>query len=287
MIIMPATAEQLLCVGGPGIAGPGGAAGGAQPGTGAVQVVGYAPITTGASQAAADIYEWDFAGATDVIASGAFTYNGGTPGTHYFINNPSESGPGWNRDNSIYYTGSQSVRMDVPISGGNTGSDFFVRFSTLSPSVGDQSTVYVRWAWYQSSDCDNDYPIKVVRILDGFAKVISWMPNANGPNVWRIHPEQYSGGAAFGPNMNTAVAPATPNAAKDAWHVYEMGALVTGTSCRCLAWIDGTQKFDVTVTGGPAWAIDGVQFDGTINASDQTWEDYYDYVAISTTPIGV
>lgn len=100
---------------------------------------------TGGGGSTGNIYTWTFQGATDAIASGALV----SDSVQTFINNTPT--PKWLRDTSIFYKGTQSVRLDLPYSPGvNAGRDF----NYLDGA--SRSVIWFRVVYRQSSPFNND-----------------------------------------------------------------------------------------------------------------------------------
>ena len=231
------------------------------------------------------IYEWDFEGATNAIASGDMELGNG---------NDMIDGTNWVRDTVLFYSGAQSVKQTYAISGGNVGT--LGMYTLASPVTG----LYTRFAYHQTDPFnddgggDNNDIAKLIRyfrqnltgpygslvIQSGSEYRISidnLVPNSGGP----------SPGASFAPNVNLP-AP-TPNSRVGQWTVIQfyVSYAVEG-AIAFKVWIGGTQYFDYTFNcskqfGGSDILAGNVQFDGTINSMASVSQNNYDYLAFSTT----
>ena len=239
---------------------------------------------SGSGFAAPSIYEWDFEGATNAIASGNLVTGGGANMI---------DGSTWVRDTVVFHSGAQSVKQSYPISGGNVGTLFM--YNIASPVA----ALYTRFWYHQTSPFnddgggDNNDIVKMVRIYKAnFQGAYGSLVIQSG-SEYRIAIDNLSGpetGISVAPNVNLP-AP-TPNDLVDSWNAFELfidytvdGAVVMRLWINDVLYIDRT--FDVSnEVGGTPVLAGNVQFDGTINSMASVSVNNYDDVAFSVTRIG-
>lgn len=239
---------------------------------------------SGSGFAAPSIYEWDFEGATNAIASGNLVLGGGSA----MIN-----GTDWVRDTVVFHSGAQSVKQTYPISGGNVGVLFM--YNIASPVA----ALYTRFWYHQTSPFnddgggDNNDIVKMVRIYKAnFQGAFGSLVIQSG-SEYKISSDNLAGaqgGLSFSPNVNLP-AP-TPNDLVDSWNAFEYLVDYTTTGAIIMrVWINDVLYFDYTLNcsnqyGGADVLAGNVQFDGTINSMASVSVNNYDDVAFSITRIG-
>jgi hypothetical protein len=245
------------------------------------------PSTTGTGlytyYATPDIYVWDFEGATDAAAQGAFVAGNGT---NYI------KADNWIRDTAVYAVGAQSVRQDYPQSELNVGNAFYYGQNQGLPA--NLKHVFLAFRYRQDASADLGDPWKGVRfsvdITGGHAGTLN---AANRSFFW----DNLNGASTY--YTNTGVMP-TMSDARGVWHHYEIewdiSDEVTWTMVMRM-WIDGVLYFGDRTWDTRAVAAQsaktlgaagqyGIQFDGTVNRLDNASSAWFDDVKISTTRIG-